>query len=174
MVTHLHGLACDIEGVRAVCRERGVPLVEDTSQSLGATVGDVLLTPTKIYVKTVRELKAALGDGLHALCHITGGGVPENLPRVLPEGVTAVVDGARAWPAIFQLIAEGGPVEVSEMRRTFNLGIGLVVVVKAGAAAAALEALTAAGEDAWLLGHLAGAAGPAAVRYVHDPEGHRA
>jgi phosphoribosylformylglycinamidine cyclo-ligase len=134
----------------------------------------VLLEPTKIYARTVQKLRGALGDQLHALCHITGGGLPGNLPRVLPDGVDAIINGGRPWAPVFKLIAEGGPVELAEMRRTFNLGIGLVVVVKAGAAAAALDALTAAGEDAWLLGHLAGAAGPAVVRYVHDPEGHRA
>ncbi len=137
-------------------------------------MGEVLIQPTKIYARTVQALGRALGGSLHALCHITGGGLPENLPRVLPDGVDAIVNGARPWAPIFRLIADGGPVELAEMRRTFNLGIGLVVVVKSGAAAQTLEALQAAGEDAWLLGHLAGASGPAVVRYVHDPEGHRA
>src|SRR5690606_211659 len=153
--------------------ELGLSLQAESS-ALGGVVGDVLLQPTKIYARTVQKLRDTLGSQLHALCHITGGGLPGNLPRVLPDGVDAIINGSRPWAPIFELIAEGGPVELAEMRRTFNLGIGLVVVVKAGAAAAALEALTAAGEDAWLLGHLAGAAGPAAVRYVHDPEGHRA
>jgi phosphoribosylformylglycinamidine cyclo-ligase len=142
--------------------------------ALEATVGEVLIRPTKIYARTVQALARALGGSLHALCHITGGGVPENLPRVLPNGVDAIIDGSRPWAPIFRLIAEGGPVELAEMRRTFNLGIGLVAVVKSGSVPEALEALAAAGEDAWLLGHLAGAAGPAVVRYVHDPEGHRA
>jgi len=143
-------------------------------EALGTTVGEVLIQPTKIYVRTVQALGRSLGQDLHALCHITGGGLPENLPRVLPDGVDAIISGARPWAPIFRLIADGGPVELSEMRRTFNLGIGLVIVVKSGAAQAALDALHALGEDAWLLGHLAGAAGPAVVRYVHDPEGQRA
>jgi phosphoribosylformylglycinamidine cyclo-ligase len=88
--------------------------------------------------------------------------------------VDAIIDGARPWPAIFQLIAAGGPVHLDEMRRTFNLGIGMVAVVAADAAERALELLAAAEEDAWQLGHLAGASGPAVVRYVHDPEGDRA
>lgn len=142
-------------------------------EALGDTVGNVLLTPTKIYARTVKNFRQALGGDLHALCHITGGGLPENLPRVLPDGVDAIINGARQWPPIFRLIAEGGPVELSEMRRTFNLGIGLVAVVKAGTAERALQLLAEQGEDAWLLGHLAGASGPAQVRYVHDPEGHR-
>ncbi len=141
---------------------------------LGTTVGEALLTPTKIYVKTVKELKAALGDGLHALCHITGGGVPENLPRVLPDGVRPVIDGAREWPAIFQLIAQGGPVEVSEMRRTFNLGIGLIAVVDASHVDAALAALKAAGEDAWRLGRLEAHGGKPEVHYENDPAESRA
>jgi phosphoribosylformylglycinamidine cyclo-ligase len=137
--------------------------------ALGKTVGDALLTPTKIYAKTVRELKAALGADLHALCHITGGGVPENLPRVLPDDVLARIDGAREWPALFQLIAEGGPVEISEMRRTFNLGIGLIAVVDAGRVDAALAALDASGEDAWRLGSLVARPGKPEVEYVGDP-----
>ena len=153
--------------------EMGLSLQQEAS-ALGGVVGDALLTPTKIYARTVQKLRAVLGSQLHALCHITGGGLPGNLPRVLPDGVDAIINGSRPWTPIFKLIAEGGPVELAEMRRTFNLGIGLVVVVKAGAAAQALDALSAAGEEAWLLGHLAGAAGPAVVRYVHDPEGHRA
>jgi phosphoribosylformylglycinamidine cyclo-ligase len=158
---------------RVIEVEMGLTL-DQRMDALGATVGEVLLQPTKIYARTVQALGRTLGQDLHALCHITGGGLPENLPRVLPDGVDAIVNGARPWAPIFRLIADGGPVELSEMRRTFNLGIGLVIVVKAGAAQQTLDALQALGEDAWLLGHLAGAAGPAVVRYVHDPEGQRA
>lgn len=144
------------------------------SDVLGRSVGEALLEPTRIYARAVSALKASLGADLHALCHVTGGGLPENLPRVLPDGVAAIIDGARPWAPIFRLIAEGGPVELAEMRRTFNLGIGLVAVVSNAAAQRSIEVLQAAGEDAWHLGHLTAAEGAAVVRYVDDPEGQRA
>jgi len=158
---------------RVVENEMSLALTDEV-ESLGTTVGSALLTPTKIYAKQVGELLEKLGDNVHALCHVTGGGLPENLPRVLPEGVDALIDGSREWPKIFQLIAEGGPVELSEMRRTFNLGIGLVGVVEKDQAEAAIAALKEAGEDAWLLGRLVESDGAAEVIYENDPEGNRA
>ncbi len=158
---------------RVLQAEMGLAL-DARLDGLSGTLADTLLEPTRIYARTVKKLRESLGTSLHALCHVTGGGLPENLPRVLPEGVDAIINGARAWPRIFQLIAEGGPVVLAEMRRTFNLGIGLVCVVDAGQGQAALDVLRAAGEDAFLLGHLSEASGPAEVRYVHDPEGTRA
>lgn len=158
---------------RVIEQEMGLRLDQEID-ALGTTVGEALIRPTKIYAKSVKRLRLALGDKLHALCHVTGGGVPENLPRVLPEGVDAHLDGNRKWPALFSWIADGGPVELAEMRRTFNLGIGLLVVVAAGAETEALEALREAGEDAWRIGHLKPAAGPAVVHYEGDPEGSRA
>ncbi len=158
---------------RVIETEMGRKLDEQVSE-LGETVGEALLRPTRIYAAAVKSLIAATGSDVHALCHITGGGMPENLPRVLPENVTAVIDGARQWPAIFRWIADGGPVELSEMRRTFNLGIGLVAVVQKDSAEQVIAALKQAGEDAWLLGHLEPSSGPATVRYENDPEGARA
>jgi phosphoribosylformylglycinamidine cyclo-ligase len=121
---------------------------------LGRTLGEELLTPTRIYVKAVNALKAALGEGLHAMCHVTGGGLVGNLPRVLQDGQIARVRMDHERPAVFRLIAERGPVEEAEMRRTFNLGIGLVVVVAKEQEAAALRALAEAGEKAWSLGSI--------------------
>ena len=119
----------------------------------GKTVGETLLTPTRIYAKTVAALVAALGDDLRALSHITGGGLPENLPRVLPAGLGARLElGSYERPLIFRVIAEGGPVEAHEMARTFNLGVGLCVVVAKDAADRAIAALEASGEKAWRLG----------------------
>ncbi|MCH2108058.1 MAG: phosphoribosylformylglycinamidine cyclo-ligase [Polyangiaceae bacterium] len=139
---------------------------------LEGTLGDVLLTPTRIYVKAVKKLQAALGDSLHALCHNTGGGLVENLPRVLPEGVDALLDGLQPWPEIFRVIRRGGPVELDEMRRTFNLGVGMVALVGAEEADEAIKALSAAGEKAWRLGSIVeGNEGePAAIAYHNDPE----
>ena len=153
--------------------EMGLHL-NDMVEALGSTLGEALLTPTKIYAQSVQALLNQCGSEVHALCHITGGGVPENLPRVLPEGVEAVIDGARKWPEIFRLIANGGPVELSEMRRTFNLGIGLICVVQKDAVAEAISTLTEAGETAWELGRLIEAEGSAHVSYKNDPEGDRA
>jgi phosphoribosylformylglycinamidine cyclo-ligase len=147
--------------------------LDEAVSELGCTLGEELLRPTRIYAASVRVLVETLGENLRVLCHITGGGVPENLPRVLPEGTVALLDGARAWPAIFRLIADGGPVELSEMRRTFNLGIGMTAVVDPSVAEETLALLKTAGEDAWLLGRVTTGEGAPSVIYENDPEGHR-
>lgn len=147
--------------------------LDEKPPGFSASLGEVLLTPTKIYAKSVGELCRHFGEDLHALCHVTGGGLPENLPRVLPDGVTAHIDGSRPWPAIFALIADGGPVELAEMRRTFNLGIGMVCVVKQGRSEEFIEIARKSGEDAYLLGRLSAGTGPASVVYEGDPEGQR-
>ncbi len=127
---------------------------------LGVTLGEALLTPTRIYAKAVASVVAELGPSLHALAHITGGGLPGNLPRVLPDGL-----GARlrldTWerPALFRLIAERGPVDEAELRRTFNLGVGLCVVVAPAEAARAVALLEAAGERAFVMGEVIRAEG---------------
>jgi phosphoribosylformylglycinamidine cyclo-ligase len=140
---------------RRVLNEAMGLAMTDTVPELGATVGVTLLTPTRIYARAVAALLGGLGDDLRGLSHITGGGLPGNVPRVLPEGLGARLDlSTYARPAIFNVIARGGPVEEDEMRRTFNLGVGLVAVVAPGAAARALEALRGAGEDAWIFGEV--------------------
>ena len=121
----------------------------------GRTVGQVLLTPTRIYAKAARAVIDALGASLRSLCHVTGGGLPENLPRVLPEGVGARLDlSTFERPNVFRLVQERGPVEEPELRRTFNCGVGLVAIVTADAAERAVRALEDAGERAWVLGAL--------------------
>ena len=127
----------------------------DPLPGLGKTAGEALLVPTKIYAKPVIALRDACGDALHALSHITGGGLPGNVPRVLPEGLGVRVRLA-SWerPAIFKLLQEGGPVDEAEMRRTFNLGVGLVAIVEASRADDAIAALRGAGEEAWVLGEV--------------------
>jgi phosphoribosylformylglycinamidine cyclo-ligase len=125
----------------------------DVVPDLGRPLGEVLLTPTRIYARAVAGLLAALGTDLHALSHITGGGLPGNLPRVLPKGIGARLDLASyERPAIFRVIERGGPVEETELRRTFNLGVGLIAVVAATAADRAVTELGRAGERAWVLG----------------------
>jgi phosphoribosylformylglycinamidine cyclo-ligase len=118
-----------------------------------STTADVLLMPTRIYARAAKQLKAAIGTDLHAMSHITGGGVPGNLPRVLPKGTKAQVH-MPPMPEVFRLIAEGGPVDVAEMHRTFNLGVGLVIALAPTAVGAATQALVGAGEDVFELGEI--------------------
>jgi phosphoribosylformylglycinamidine cyclo-ligase len=133
---------------------------------LGRTLGEALLEPTRIYCKAVEGLKLALGQHLHALCHVTGGGITGNLPRILADGQVAKVSGASRG-AIFDLIAKHGPVELDEMQRTFNLGVGLIAVVAAGEAQNALTALRNVDEQAWLIGEVEAAPGMSPeVRYA--------
>src|SRR5690606_28170771 len=102
----------------------GQPIAE-----LGRTLGEELLEPTRIYAASVAALSARLGSDLHAMSHITGGGVVGNLPRVLAKGQVGSVRMTHEVPAVFRLIAENGPVGQAEMLRTFNMGIGLVCIV---------------------------------------------
>ncbi|XYK81309.1 MAG: phosphoribosylformylglycinamidine cyclo-ligase [Labrenzia sp.] len=120
----------------------------------GQTLGEALMVPTKIYVK---PLLAALKEtsGIKALAHITGGGLPENLPRVLPKGSSARIDLAKiSVPPVFSWLAEKGGVAEAEMLRTFNCGIGMVVVVASDEAAAVSAALQAAGETVVEIGRI--------------------
>lgn len=121
---------------------------------LERTLGEELLVPTTIYTRAVLALVAA--TEVHGLSHVTGGGIPENLGRILPPGTRAEVDPT-TWPrpAIFGLIAQEGPVEESEMQATFNLGIGMIAVVPPGDEARALEVLAAAGRESWVIGAVA-------------------
>lgn len=154
---------------RVIETEMGLKF-SDSHENLKLSIGEELLIPTKIYTTAVHGLLGALGERLHALCHVTGGGIPENLPRVLPEQVTATINGSRKWPAIFRLIADGGPVELDEMRRTFNLGVGMIAVIDARAKDAALAALKDLDEDAWVLGQLSPSQHATRVVYESDPE----
>ena len=115
------------------------------------SLGEALLTPTRIYVRSC--LAAVRSGAVKALAHITGGGLVENLARVLPEGQAAVLD-ARAWalPPVFGWLAEVGPVASEEMIRTFNCGIGMAVVTAAEDASRVTEVLTAEGERVHRIG----------------------
>ncbi|MFO8156267.1 MAG: phosphoribosylformylglycinamidine cyclo-ligase [Pseudomonadota bacterium] len=138
------------------------PLPGDDS---GTTLGDALLAPTRIHVRPLLRALAAHPRGIHALAHITGGGLPENLPRVLPEGVAAHLDPTR-WrrPAVFDWLQEQGGVADEEMYRTFNCGIGMAVVVDAAQAEDILATLEAAGETVYSIGTLEEHAGDPTVR----------
>lgn len=116
-------------------------------------LGEVLLEPTRIYARDCLVVNRRVE--VHAWCHITGGGLPGNLPRVLPAGLAVEVDVASwTWPRIFTWLAERGPVTTTEMWRTFNCGVGMVAVVAPAAAADALAVLAERGVPAWELGRV--------------------
>lgn len=121
---------------------------------LGTTLGEALLTPTKIYVKALKAVKNA-GVAIKGCSHITGGGFYENIPRMLPEGVRAVVrKNSYEVPAIFKLLAETGDIDEKMMYNTYNMGIGMMVAVDSADADAALAALKEAGETAYVVGEI--------------------
>ncbi|MDD5998448.1 MAG: phosphoribosylformylglycinamidine cyclo-ligase [Lachnospiraceae bacterium] len=121
---------------------------------LGKTLGEALIAPTKIYVKALRSVKNA-GITIKGCSHITGGGFYENIPRMLPDGVRAVVKkDSYEVPAIFKLMAKTGNIEEQMMYNTYNMGIGMMLAVDAADADKTVEALKAAGEDAFVVGHV--------------------
>ena len=125
-------------------------------QAVGGTrLGDALLAPTRIYTASVLPLARGCGGDLHAIAHVTGGGIVGNLPRVLPPGTRAVID-ASSWrrPAVFEWIRDAGGIAEAEMWRTFNCGAGMLLVVAREAAGAVVEALAASGERAWVAGEI--------------------
>jgi phosphoribosylformylglycinamidine cyclo-ligase len=136
----------------------------DAIPGVGRPLADELLEPTRIYVRPVLAL---LGSGcpVTAMAHVTGGGLTGNLPRVLPEGCQAVLD-PRIWPVppVFAAIQAAAGVDEAEMRRTFNLGLGFLVVVRPAEAGAAAAALRAAGERAFEVGEIR--VGPRGVTYA--------
>ncbi len=137
---------------RALFDRAGLDL-DAAPPELGAPLGDVLLTPTPLYPPAVAALVAAVD--VRAIAHITGGGIPGNLPRVLPTGLMARIDRSTWTPApIFELIRSAGEVEPAEMFRTFNMGLGLIVVVPPSDAEAARAVLAAAGHESSVIGVL--------------------
>ena len=129
----------------------------------GRPASEAMLAPTRIYVRPVLALVSEVT--VKGLAHITGGGITENLPRVLPQSAHAEIDTA-SWDQgpMFDWLASAGNIAVEEMRRTFNCGIGMVAVVAESDLARTLGVLEEHGEEAWLLGRIAGGAGP--VRYL--------
>lgn len=121
---------------------------------LGTTLGDALLTPTRIYVKALKSVKDA-GIRVKACSHITGGGFYENIPRMLPEGKHAVIEkGSYPIPPIFPLMAREGNVEEHVMYNTYNMGLGMVLAVAAADADAAMEAIRAADDTPYVVGRI--------------------
>ncbi|MDP9000630.1 MAG: phosphoribosylformylglycinamidine cyclo-ligase [Myxococcota bacterium] len=126
------------------------------SELAGRTLGEVLLTPTRLYARHVRSMLEAVD--VHAMCHVTGSGLPGNLPRILPEGLGVRIERPWPRPVIFDLIQRGGAVDEIEMRNTFNLGVGFVFVVAEQDAPRAVDAMRGLGESPIPLG-----------RVVHTP-----
>ena len=126
----------------------------DVSETLeGKPLSEHLLEPTRIYVKNVLALLEQVQ--VNAISHITGGGFWENIPRVLPDGTKAVIDASSwQWPAIFNWLQDKGNVTTHEMYRTFNCGVGLMIVLPSDKADQALEILNKLGENAWKIGHI--------------------
>lgn len=126
----------------------------DLDQDLdGQPLREALIAPTKIYVKSI--LKLINASDVHALCHITGGGFQENIPRVLPESAKAVIN-TDSWdlPPVFKWLQEKGNVDPYEMYRTFNCGVGMIVAIPEDKASAAVTLLNAEGEQAWIIGQI--------------------
>ncbi|MGB6587542.1 MAG: phosphoribosylformylglycinamidine cyclo-ligase [Pseudolabrys sp.] len=151
--------------VRKVIETTGLPWTAPAPFMPKQSLGEAILTPTRIYVKAclaaIRETNAVKG-----LAHITGGGFPDNIPRILPKGLGARIDLARvAVPAVFQWLASEGGIAESEMLRTFNCGIGMIVVASPEKADAVVKAFTRAGETVVMLGDITSARGDASVAY---------
>jgi phosphoribosylformylglycinamidine cyclo-ligase len=148
--------------IRKIIEVSGARLDDDLE---GRPLAEWLLAPTRIYVKSLLSLFKQVE--VHALAHITGGGLTENLPRVLPDNTRAVIDTG-AWQAgvVFDWLQQKGNVETAEMYRTFNYGIGMVVCVAAADAPQALEHLAGVGEEAIIIGHVEQVDGEPGVVYT--------
>lgn len=145
----------DLDGNSTLSRENLRNALQQRPSELGgSTLGEELLKPTRIYVKTVLAL-LELGFDIRGMAHITGGGLTENIPRTLPSGLDVRLSPAR-WsrPAIFQWLRRAGPVEDDEMRRTFNDGIGFVFIVPEAEADALVAAAEDVGETAFVIGEV--------------------
>ncbi len=141
---------------RKALLERAKLSLDGHLAELGTSLGEALLTPTKIYPKAIQAaLKAAAEGGIKAICHVTGGGLPGNVPRVLPDGMGVHLNPS-SWerPALVSLIQKCGDVDEVELRRTFNMGLGLVMVCDPSSVDAVVAALNAFGERASVIGHV--------------------
>jgi phosphoribosylformylglycinamidine cyclo-ligase len=136
--------------IRKIVELRSADLGSDLD---GRTLGAALLAPTRIYVKSLLGLLAEMP--VKGMAHITGGGLTGNIPRILPRAVQVVLSQS-AWPlpAIFAWLRDAGNIAAAEMHRTFNCGLGMVIVVAADDAERARARLASAGESAWIVGEV--------------------
>ncbi len=159
---HSNGLSL----ARKIFFERMKLGAENKIKGLRLPVGREILRPTRIYVKSVLDVAARCK--LKAAAHITGGGITDNLPRVLPKGLSAKVDtGAWNTPSIFRIIAGQGDVSAKEMYRTFNMGVGMILVVAGTDAKKAIERVARAGEKPYVIGEVISKSGAPGV--IYDP-----
>jgi phosphoribosylformylglycinamidine cyclo-ligase len=137
-----------------------------------ATLGEVLLTPTRIYARAVLAIREALageGHDLRGVAHVTGGGLPANVPRALPEGLGARLDqGAWPMPSVMRLLGAIGGIEDDELRATFNGGLGMVLVVPAAAAGRTVALARDHAVEAWVVGEVVEVAALAGARYAEE------
>ncbi len=156
--------------VRRIAEQAGLGWEDEAPFAKGRKLGEALLEPTRIYVKSLlAALKSEAGAGIKALAHITGGGFIDNIPRVLPDGLGASINlSAIDVPPVFGWLAKAGGVVEGEMIRTFNCGIGMVVVVEPAMADAVISALRAADETVICFGEIIAAPEEPRVR----PTGH--
>jgi len=148
--------------IRKIIERSGFSLTDEVN---GKSLGETLLTPTRIYVKPLLELMKLVD--VHAMAHITGGGITENLPRVLPQGLSAKID-LSAWrmPEIFVWLQQHGNVDLADMLVTFNCGVGMIVCVDASDETAALSNLKQQGEVAFSIGEIVAEVGADRVIYA--------
>lgn len=139
--------------IRKVVELSGLAWTDDAPFAPGHTLAEALLTPTKLYVKSL--LPIIRDEKLKGLAHITGGGLTENTPRMLPARLKPVIDmGAWPRPAVFTWLQETGGIAEAELQRAFNCGIGMVLAVAKHEADHVMQRLSDAGETAWVIGHL--------------------
>ena len=156
---------------RKVCIEgRTEEELREAREDLGGqSILEALLTPTRIYVKPVRAVMEQVPGGIRALAHITGGGITENLNRALPAGVNAEVDlGTWPIPPVVRFACERANLSEAEALKTFNMGLGMVLIVDPAAAEAVEAALAAAGEETYRVGRVV--AGEGEVQYANEGE----
>ena len=153
--------------VRKVIEVSGVDVTTSNEQLDGQSIQDALMAPTRIYVKAIKALQDTIGStAIHAMSHITGGGLTDNLPRVLPETLAASID-TNSWQfsELFTWLQAQGNIAQSEMYRTFNCGVGFVIVVPKDKADITISTLKDAGENAWKLGEMVSRDSDAVVYY---------
>ncbi len=142
--------------VREVIRRKKIDY-DRYIEELGCTLGEELLKPTRIYTEAVRRVLSAykVKKAVRAICHITGGGLPGNVVRALPDGFCARIrNGSWPVPPVFRLLQKWGNIEEEEMFRVFNMGVGLVMIVAPAFANAVLRRIREAGIDAWIIGEV--------------------
>ena len=157
--------------VRHILSERGLAFT-DTSAELGGIVGEVLLEPTRLYTSPLLALLAAQPGAVHSLSHVTGGGIAANLARVLPQGSWVEVERS-TWspPAVFRTLSDFASSTLESSEGTWNLGIGMIAVVAADAAAATIAQLEADGIPSWVAGTVSLGAKPEASDWIQGAKG---